>query len=189
MRPSPGAAAALSADRRLPIAATGVHGLTLLGVAAAATGCLVPIPLDQEVPLDGGTSLKVVEAMPMFGTTTAISSTMPFNFQIDIETDNPKSAGRLYLQVNDSCCNLDVENPNVTRFRQHADAQQIEPGKPRYKIDFSQTELPCGQGFSGTRVFLVPVITSGGFKDGPMGIRPEAFGDVDRSHYWTINCP
>ena len=54
---------------------------------------------------------------------------------------------------------------------------------------FNQQVLPCATGFAGSIAYVVPVVASGGFVDGPSGIRPEGLGEVDRSHYWTVICP
>jgi hypothetical protein len=163
-------------------------GLGLCAGLLLGPGCLVPLPLSQEMPTDGGTLLEVTGANPPFGTQGPLMRTDPFNFQVDVTSDSPSVVGRLYVQVNGSCCDLNVDNSNITRFLQEADTLPVNPGSGRYTIDFRQTVLPCNLGFSASTAYVVPVLASGGFVDGPRGFRPEGKGIVDRGHYWTVIC-
>lgn len=167
-------------------------GLRLgLGVGLAlSAGCLVPIPLEQQSTSDGGQLLVVTGAMPAFGTQRATTSLDKYNYQVDVLTDSSQVAGRLFIQLSGNCCDLNVDTMGGARFLQNAEAPHpIEPGSQRYTIDFRQPLQPCLQGVSGPVGFIVPVIASGGFIDGPSGVRPEGIGQVDRSHYWTVFCP
>lgn len=157
----------------------------LLGLCA----CLVPIPLTTEGQSDANAELLVLSAQPAFGTVRATDILDPFRFQIDIQSSTSNVASRLYAQMSGDCCDLQVEDFNVTRFQQHADLSPIGTTADRYTLDFRQTFPPCSLGFSGKIGYLVPVIAVGGFADGRSGFRPDAVGLVDRGHYWTIVCP
>jgi hypothetical protein len=107
-------------------------------------------------------------------------------------SDKSQLSGRLFLQLNGTCCNLDVDS-GAARFLQIAETSSIVDsstnGASRYTIDFRQPVQPCNQGISATIVYVVPVVASGGFKDGPRGVSPDGVGLVDRNHYWTVICP
>jgi len=154
-----------------------------------ASGCLIPIPLEQQANSDGGKQLSVNAAIPPFGTQRATSILEKYSYQVDVLTESVDVAARLYLQLNGTCCDLNLDNPNVTRFYQQAQAQVVDPTVGSYSMVFSQQVLPCATGFAGSIAYVVPVVTSGGFVDGPSGFRPEGLGEVDRSHYWTVICP
>lgn len=162
-------------------------------VAACLPACLVPIPLEQETVPDGGMLLEVTGSNPAFGTQRVMGLLDQFNYQVDVVTDSPLIAGRLYVQLNGSCCDLDVSsNPPTARFLQQAEPRLISSGTgatSRYTIDFPQVVQPCNLGSSGSLSFIVPVLASGGFKDLPTGFRPDGLGITDRSHYWTVICP
>lgn len=170
-----------------------IRFLGLLPGIFLLSGCLVPIPLEAEAPTDGGQRLEVLGGTPKFGSLPVVSSLDSFNLGVDVECDSPAVAGRLYLQLNGSCCDLDVTNTKVTRFLQNADTLPVSTNRgngttARYTIDFRQPALPCTF-VSGSIAFIIPVLASGGFQDGPTGFRPEGIGITDRSHYWTVICP
>ncbi len=160
----------------------------LLSLLCSA-GCLIPIPLEQQVTPETCSSLSVQSAIPPFGTQRATSILEKYSYQVDVTTDCPSVSARLYLQLNGTCCDLNVDNPNVTRFYQQAQAQAVDSTAGIYSLVFSQQVLPCATGFAGSIAYVVPVVASGGFADGPSGFRPEGLGEVDRSHYWTVTCP
>jgi hypothetical protein len=166
-----------------------VTSLLLLPPLLCEAGCLIPIPLEQQVSTDGGNNLLVRAAIPPFGTQRATSILEKYSYQVDVLTDSTEVAARLYLQLNGTCCDLNVDNPNVTRFNQEAQARAVDPTTGSYSMVFNQQVLPCATGFAGSIAYVVPVVASGGFVDGPSGIRPEGLGEVDRSHYWTVICP
>lgn len=152
-------------------------------------GCLIPIPLEQQVTTDGGLSLQVKAAIPPFGTQRATSILEKYTYQVDVVTGSADVAARLYLQINGTCCDLNIDNPNVTRWSQQAQAQAVDATTGSYSMVFSQPVLPCTMVPAGAIVYVVPVIASGGFADFQMGVRPDGLGEVDRSHYWTVICP
>lgn len=160
-------------------------------LVCALTGCLVPIPLEQQNTSDGGQPLRVVGALPAFGTTRAMGMLDTYMYQVDLLTDSPNVVGRLYFQLNGTCCELAVNNTNITRYvQQSSELHAVDPpGSGRYTLSFSQKVLPCAQGISGP-VYVVPVIAADGFVDDASGgINPEGRGETDRSHYWTVICP
>lgn len=166
--------------------------LTCLLLASSLAACLVPIPLEQVATSDGGQILEVTGANPAFGTQRPTSGGEPFIYEVDVISDSPSVAGRLYAQLNGSCCDLDVDDRKVTYPHQSGTTMAVGAGAgatARYTINFPQVVRPCTLGFAGTVVYLVPVLASGGFQDGPNGFRPEGNGVVDRSHYWTVICP
>jgi hypothetical protein len=156
---------------------------------AVQIGCLIPIPLEQQVTTDGGRSLQVKAAIPPFGTQRATSILEKYAYQVDVVSDSADVAARLYLQINGTCCDLNIDNPNVTRWSQQAQAQAVDSSTGSYSMVFSQPVLPCTMVPAGAMVYVVPVIASGGFADFQMGVRPDGLGEVDRSHYWTVICP
>ncbi len=168
-----------------------------LGLAALAllpaSGCLIPLPLEQQNSVDGGQLLVVTGAMPKFGSQVALMNTMPFSYQIDVISDSASLAGRLYLQVNGSCCDLKLDDSNVTRFKSQAQVTPLAQGNNLYTVEFNNPVVPCSEGLpAGSTVYVVPVLASGGFSPGPnpnAGIYPDGLGVVDRSHYWTVKCP
>ena len=162
-----------------------VAGLALLG----QIGCLIPIPLEQQATTDGGRTLQVKAAIPPFGTQRATSILEISADQVDVITDSADIAARLYLQINGTCCDLNIDNPNVTRWSQQAQAQAVDSATGSYSLVFSQPVLQCTMVPAGAIVYVVPVIASGGFSDFQMGVRPDGLGEVDRSHYWTVICP
>ncbi len=153
------------------------------------SACLVPIPLDQQNPTDGGQLLVVTSAIPEFGARSAIKQTDGFVYSIHVQSDSSNLAGRLYLQVNESCCDLMVDDPNATRFLESAaNVTADDPSGNSYTVGFG-TVVPCVQVASGAVAYVVPVLASGGFADGPNGIRPEGLGTVDQTHFWSVRCP
>lgn len=167
---------------------------SLLLIAVAAPACLVPLALEPEAAPDGGTILMVTGADPLFGTLPVLGKFDTIsNFTIDVVTDSSAVASRLYLQFNGSCCDLNLEKQPVTaRFLQQADTSPIDVGGAttgRYTISFRQAVQPCAEASSGAIVFIVPVVASDGFKDGPTKVGPEGLGLTDNRHYWTVNCP
>lgn len=167
--------------------------LVVLLATIAAPACLVPLPLDVEKTPDAGQHLRVISAKPMFGTQPLGGPLDPFAAQIDVECDNPLVAARLYAKINASCCDLNVEDNKDTIFSGYADATPVSPGTGAmnlYTIEFRQAVLPCNLNPSGKRVYIVPVLASGGFPGGPAGFRPEeGLGTIDRTHFWEVNCP
>jgi hypothetical protein len=159
----------------------------LLPLLFTLHGCLIPIALEQQNPSDGGELLLVKGAMPAFGTQRAMTITDAFQYRVDVATDSANVAGRLYIQLNGTCCDLNPEMAGATRFLQQALVQAASEN--RYTVEFRQVVQPCLQGFAGSTVYIVPVIASGGFIDGPTGTKPAGFGEVDQSHYWTVTCP
>ncbi|MBP6607935.1 MAG: hypothetical protein KA258_00010 [Deltaproteobacteria bacterium] len=160
-----------------------------VGLTSLGSGCLIPIPLEQQVTTDGGRYLQVKAAIPPFGTQRATSILEKYSYQVDVVTDSPDVAARLYVQLNGTCCDLNLDNPNITRYFQQAQVAVVDPAAGSYSLVFSQQVLPCATGFAGSIAYVVPVVASGGFADGPVGVRPEGLGEVDRSHYWTVICP
>ena len=163
-----------------------IVGLLLL---PAEAGCLIPIPLEQQVSTESCKNLMVKSAIPPFGTQWTNKRLETYSFQVDVLTDCTKVAARLYLQLNGTCCDLNLDDPNVTRFDQEAHVQLVDPTAGSYSLVFNQRVLPCATGFPGMPVYVVPVVASGGFVDGAMGVYPEGFGEVDHGHYWTVICP
>lgn len=151
-------------------------------------GCVIPIPLEPQTATDGGDRLLVRAAIPPFGSLRATSLLEKYSFQVDVQAGSENVAARLYLQVNGTCCELNLDNPNVTRWSQQATAQTTDTAQGSYSLLFTQPVLPCTMVPAGAVVYAVPVIASGGFAD-RNGVRPEGQGEVDRSHYWTIICP
>ena len=165
-----------------PRAALFALGLT------AVPACLIPLPLEQQNSVDGGQFLEVTGAMPSFGTQRALMTIMTYTYQIDVVSDSPSIAARLYLQLNGSCCDLNIDNPNVTRFDQQAQVTPLAQGNNLYTVEFNKPVLPCAQGIPGSTTYVVPVLASGGFMPSPNPVRPDGLGVVDRSHYWTVFC-
>lgn len=163
-------------------------------IAVAAPGCLVPLQLEPEAAPDGGQILMITGADPRFGSLPVVSKFDTLsNFTVDVVTDSAQVAGRLYLQLNGSCCDLNLERqPPTTRFLQQADTSPIDVGggtTGRYTIGFRQAVQPCAEATSGALLFIVPVVATEGFKDGPTKVGPEGLGLTDNSHYWTVTCP
>lgn len=163
-----------------------VLGIALVPLVSLLSGCIVPLPLEQQRQADGGQTLVVKGAQDPFGTLIAPNPTYSFTLNIDVVTDSPDVVGRLYALGSGKCCDIDVSKTDVTRLLQTGATSATETAG-RYTISF-QTVLPCAQGFTVRPVFLVPVIASGGFvnKDSSS---PEARGEVDATHYWTVTCP
>lgn len=157
----------------------------LVVTAQLLTGCIVPLPLEQQRQVDGGQTLIVKGARDPFGTLRAPNPTFGYTFDIDVVTDSPDVLGRLYALGSGKCCDIDVSKTDVTRYLQTGATTATEtPG--RYTISFA-TVLPCAQGFTVNPVFLIPVIASGGFVSMPPYL--EGRGEVDATHYWTVTCP
>ncbi len=142
---------------------------------------------------DGGSILQVTGATPPFGTQQAFTITDKWNYEVDVLSDSPVVAGRLYWQVNDTCCDLNVDDPTITRFLQNADTMAVSSTAGpigAYTITFRSAVQPCLPPVApGLRAFVVPVLASEGFTDnGATGISPDGLGVVDNSHYWTVSC-
>lgn len=155
------------------------------------TGCLVPLPLSEQTVADGGAVLMVVGSMPPFGTMQAISITQQQNYSVEVITDSPRVAGRLFIEINDACCNLNADDPNVIRFSQFGYAMPEDTGSGtlvRYNIQFQQPVQPCTMVPPKVRANVIPVIATEGFPD-PTGVGPNGLGIVDNSHFWQISCP
>lgn len=169
--------------------------LFAVAISLPSAGCLVPLPLEQEAAPDGGLLLQVIDSDPKFGVQSLTKSTDQVQYQLDVLTDSPQVKGRLYVQLNGTCCDLGVDaTPPTARFLLQADPRLIEMGMQtgsmdRYTIDFSQRVQPCNMSASSSLVFMVPVVATEGFADGTTGYHPEGLGTVDRSHYWTVICP
>jgi hypothetical protein len=156
----------------------------VLGGVAACAGCLIPLPLEQEHLPDAGEMLVVKGAQPAFGTLRPDIPQRAYQLGIDVVTENPNVAGRLYQQVNGTCCEIDLTKTDATFFLGNSSTSATSsPG--RYSVNFS-TVLPC-QGQKGI-IYLIPVIASNGFRNN-MAIEPDGLGEIDRTHYWTIFCP
>jgi hypothetical protein len=162
----------------------------LLGFLACGllSGCLIPLPLEQEPTQEPDNRLVLQAAIPPFGAQRATSLLEKYTFQVDVISGNPEVAARLYLQINGTCCELNLENPNVTRWSQQATAQAADALRGSFTLQFSQPVLPCTMVPAGAIVYAVPIVASGGFRDRG-GVRPEGLGEVDQNHYWTILCP
>ncbi len=160
--------------------------LCLLTLVATA-GCLVPIPLAQQFQSDGGTGLVVERAFPPFGTLNAMPRTTPFAFQLYVKSDSPALAGRLCVQVNENCCMLNP--PDTTSCQDDATVTQVgDPGSGEYELAFQQYP-PCILAPGNVpRVYVVPVVATGGFAPTVGFIGAEGLGTVDATHYWTVNC-
>lgn len=175
--------------RRIGWLGRGVLALTL----GQGPGCLIPLPLEQQNVVDGGQLLVVTGSMPKFGSQVALMNTTTFTYQIDVVSDSASLAGRLYVQVNGSCCDLKIDDSNVTRFRGQAQVTPLSQGNNLYSVEFNNPVVPCSEGLpAGSTVYVVPVLASGGFipssSPNPV-INPDGIGVVDRSHYWTVKCP
>jgi hypothetical protein len=153
-------------------------------------GCLVPLPLSEQTAADGGQVLMVVGAMPPFGTMQAISITQQQNYSVEVITDSPRVAGRLFIEVNDACCNL-TGDYTVIKFSQFGYAMPEDTGSGtlvRYNIQFQQPVQPCTMVPPKVRANVIPVLATEGFPD-PTGVGPNGLGIVDNSHFWQISCP
>lgn len=151
-------------------------------------GCLVPLPLQQQNSVDGGQLLMISSAVPPFGTQVATKVTDNWKYTIDVVSDSPSLAGRLYRKVDGSCCDVDLTNPRSTRFQQQAQVTRLAPDKNLYSVEFNNQVVPCDQDQpAGFTIFIVPVLASGGFLPDP--VEPDGIGVVDRTHYWTVRCP
>lgn len=161
-----------------------LHALAL----GVLPGCLIPLPLDQENPVDGGQLLMIESTDPPLGTLTSLSRVTPFRFSMRVRSDSPQLAGRLCLQVNETCCTLNPGDPRVTRCLQ--DATVTPTGDPgRYEVSFLQRVTPCSQELSVSRAYVVPVLATGGFDPSEGFIGVSGYGTVDMNHYWTVLCP
>ena len=148
----------------------------------------MPLPLQQQNSADGGQLLIVTSAEPQFGTQLAPSLTYASTYRIDVISDSPSVAGRLYRQVDGTCCELDITKSGQTRFLQQAQVTRVAPDKNLYSVDFNNPVVLCDQGLpAGSTIFIVPVVASGGFIPSP--VLPDGMGMVDRTHYWTVRCP
>ena len=155
-----------------------------LALVPLLSGCIVPLPLEQQRQVDGGQTLVVKGATDPFGTLRAMNPTTAFSPVIDLVADNSDVVGRLYALGSGSCCELDTSRTDVLRLLgQGMTSETATPG--RYTINF-QPVFPCAQGFTVNPVFLVLVVASGGFVD---AFKPQALGEVDANHYWTVTCP
>jgi hypothetical protein len=166
-----------------------VFALLLLVLLLA--GCLVPLPLTEQTVADGGQILMVTSAMPVFGTTPATSTAQFFSYQVEVLTDSPQIAGRLFIEVNDACCSF-VDDPNVTQFKQNGTVTQENPSAGnlvRYTIEFPNQFQPCTMVPPHLRANVIPVLATEGFPDGPTGVVPNGLGIVDSSHFWQVSCP
>ncbi|MCS6912917.1 MAG: hypothetical protein RMK29_05095 [Myxococcales bacterium] len=153
---------------------------------AAATGCLVPLPLSGDNPVDGGRWLMITDAIPPFGTQLAIRQDVDFDYTLDLRTDSAAVAGRLYVHVNGDCCELEVTNPQKVHFLQEAVMiTAVEPG--RFRMSWMDVR-PCYHVPPRAVAYVVPVVASGGFVGGPTE-KLEAVGLLDKHHYWSVHCP
>lgn len=176
----------------LPLRALASLLLCWAGMPAGAllclllTGCLVPLPLEQQNP-GGGSVLMVRGAMPPFGVMRAIRQTDAIPFSVEVETDSPGLAARLYMQLTDGCCNLTINNPSATQYLR--DATEITPlGMGQFRVSFGSV-VPCyPKELSGATAYLVPVITTGHFLGGPTE-SVDTDGLTDRTHFWGVRCP
>lgn len=159
----------------------------LLVPCALLAGCLVPLPLEQQTPTDGGQLLVVKGANPSFGTRAFMQQYQSDSFDIDVISESPNVAGRLYLQGNGKCCELDVTKPESTRYLLDGTTEALSSNPGRYTIRF-RTVVPCSHFLTVSPVFLVPVIASGGFSSKDP-IAPNGQGEIDDTHYWTVTCP
>ena len=103
-----------------------------VGLTSLGSGCLIPIPLEQQVTTDGGRYLQVKAAIPPFGTQRATSILEKYSYQVDVVTDSPDVAARLYVQLNGTCCDLNLDNPNITRYFQQAQVAVVDPAAGSY---------------------------------------------------------
>src|SRR5262245_13182577 len=72
--------------------------LVMLSALSCATGCVVPLSLEEAHKVaDGGTVLAVRGATPPFGVKRAIKKTDSIVYSLEIESDSATLAGRLYL--------------------------------------------------------------------------------------------
>lgn len=168
--------------------------LTLAPLGGNLTGCLAPIPLEPQVVADGGMILQMFTGDPDFGKLDALSTGETFRFQIDVVSDSASLAGRIYTQINGTCCQLNVQDYNVTRFQQNADvipAASNTGAYGHYTVDFRQPMQPCTLVAPGGTAYLIPVLASQGFREQPTGDvpLPDGLGIVDRSHSWSVKCP
>lgn len=159
-------------------------GAALCALTAGA-GCLIPLPLEQATQPDAGEMLVIKGAQPKpFGTFSVTSSSMLFTLFVDVATLSPTVKGLLYQQVNGTCCELELDNSSVTHF---IDEGKTEPTSDPGRWTISFLVQPCSQSTLKT-VYLVPVIASGGIVlQGDQTFL--AKGEVDQTHYWTVNCP
>lgn len=167
---------------------SGRHLFLLTSLCTALTACLVPLGLEQQNQVDGGLELYVDSASPPFGTLAAMKRTEGFSFSLQVRSDSRTLAGRLCVQVNQSCCDLMPDNPAVTRCL--LDANVVPTGdQDSYTVSFQPFFAPCGQDPTVQRVYVVPVLASQGFDNstGVLGIR--GFGTIDKNHYWSVLCP
>jgi len=166
--------------------APGLQVLVLMLASALAPACLVPLPLEQQNPTDGGQLLVIKGADPPFGFMKVLTATDTITFSIDIQTDSSALYGRLYLQVDQTCCKLNVSDQRVTRFVR--DASDVLPGTPGGPLHMSfGLVVPCYQPAPPV-VYLVPVIATGPFAGGPTESL-DAQGTVDMNHFWVVGCP
>lgn len=152
--------------------------------------CLVPLPLEQENAADGGRLLIVSGADPPFGALLSLMNpTKPFPSVVHVQSDSANLAGRICVQLDDSCCTLKPEDPTKTRC--FSDSQVTPtggaPGSGSYDVKFP-TFAPCQQLPSMGRIaYIVPVLATGGFDDS-MGFGVNGLGTVDQTHYWSVLC-
>lgn len=170
--------------------------LTLVSalLCGSLAGCLAVIPLEPEVVADGGMILQMFTGDPDFGKLDALSTKETFHFQIDVISDSASVAGRIYTQINGTCCQLNVQDPDVIRFQQNADvvpAASNTGSYGHYTVDFRQPMQPCTLVAPGVTAYLIPVVASLGFRDQPIGDvpSPDGMGVVDQSHFWSVKCP
>ena len=152
-------------------------------------GCLVPLPLEQQNSVDGGQLLMVTDGRPPFGTQPVLKLTDASTYKINVISDSPSLAARLYRKVDGTCCDLDLSKGDSTRFLLQAQVTRPAPDKNNYTVDFNNPVVLCDQTPAGSTIFIVPVLASGGFIPDPNSTQPDGIGVVDRSHYWTVHCP
>ena len=182
---------ASSSWRRDPVMRAPRHlslSCALCLVCLPGAGCLVPLGLEQQNQVDGGLSLYVDSATPPFGTLAAMKRNEGFTFSLHVRSDSRTLAGRLCVQVNQSCCDLMPDNLAATRCV--GDANVVPTGDPdSFTVTFQSFFAPCGLDLTVPRVYVVPVLASQGFDSstGMLGIR--GFGTIDKNHYWSVLCP
>ena len=154
-------------------------------------GCVIPIPLTEQTSADGGEILEVSSDSEIpLGVLHPLSLTTSYIFKLDVQTNSSVLAGRLFLELNDTCCSLN-ESSNGSSFLQFGIVTQNDNSGSvgSYTLQFTQPVQPCPFVPPKTRAYVVPVVATQGFIDGPTGTSPVGLGTVDVSHYWTIYCP
>lgn len=158
------------------------------------SGCILPAALQQEVP-DGGLLLEVVSSEPSFGPLKAVNPSQTYkDIRIDVFSDSSAVAGRLFIQKNGLCCDLDNPDHAVIEHNQNADTMKLESDigpYPHYTLVFRQPVQPCGAVPPTKVAYLIPVIASQGFSDqqGDAVSASTGLGFVDKTHFWSVQCP